>query len=286
MDFYKEKYLKYKKKYLNLKNLEGGKEERKQFFLGLKKEEDYEDLPILLNKYLNSEYFKNLNSDKAITIDKAIDKAIEIDIGEYKKVPNSVTKIMLDNIEKLKEESKEKLKEESKEKLKEESKEKLELPYLENLYSKLLEIFEKNNIEKTVNYFCQSNNTKTCKENIRKNINAYKDDSENFAKNLDQNKLEELLNFFKVGEDIRTGENLESYMWRLHGYANKLNEEKFNINDWNSINESPRIKNFIGLLISKYNENKKNQPETRNSYDISKVTKLPDSQTPKFPNSG
>jgi hypothetical protein len=260
MDFYKEKYLKYKKKYLNLKNLEGGKEERKKFFLGLKKEEDYEDLPVLLNNYLNSDYFKGLSTDDAI----------KIDIGEYKKVPDSVTKIMLDNIEKLKE--------------------KLELLYLENLYSKLLEIFEKNNIEKTVNYFCPFNNAKICKENIRKYIYTSKDqtnfDSNTFVENLDQDKLKKLLGYFKVViKSTGETENLESYMWRLHSYANEPNEEKFNINDWKSINESRPIKNFIGLLISKYNENKKNQPETTNSYDISKVTKLPDPQTPKFPNS-
>ena len=268
--FYKEKYLKYKKKYLNLKNLEGGKEERNNFFSGLKKEKYDEDLPVLLNNYLNSVYFKGLSTDDAI----------KIDIGEYKKVPDSVTKIMLDNIEKLNKELE------------------LKLPaknYLENLYSELLEIFQKNNIEKIVNYFCESNNTNTCKEYIRKYIYTSKDifkdqtnfDPETFVNNLDQIELEKLLDFFKVAINKSTGEkeNLESYMLRLHGYANDPNEEKFNINDWNFINESLPIKNFIGLLISKYNENKKNQPKTTKSYDKSEVTKFRESQTRKFTNS-
>ena len=251
--FYKEKYLKYKKKYLNLKNLEGGNKERKrkrkQFFLGLKKEENYEKLPGLLKEYLNSEYFINLTSDKAI----------KIDIDEYKNVPDSVTKIMLDNIEKLNKELE------------------LELPaknYLEILYSKLLKIYQKNNIEKIVNYFCPSNNAKICKENIKKYINT-SFDSENFVENLNQDELEKLLVIFKVvfNKSTEEIENPLQYMLRLHSYALENNDTKFNIDNWKFINEFPPIKNFIGLLISKYNDNQTNQPEITKSYDKSEVTK-------------
>jgi len=62
-------------------------------------------------------------------------------------------------------------------------------------------------------------------------------------------------------------------MWRLYSYAEKPNEKNFNIDNWKFINEFTPIKNFIGLLISKYNYNKKNQPETKKSYDKPEVTK-------------